>query len=158
MLVERLEDAATVSPLPLQFPVQAQYAWMYEADMPFPIPHSLLRAANFYGLTWSDIDILSDLADEHNMDNTAVNKCMLVRRAISFMDVGDMPDSPNDNPDGLCSACGIEWTTEWIPGDDDQWGGRGRSICHRCGHNHFELEFERCHHCSACFQCGQRSV
>ena len=75
--------------LPLQFPVQAEYTWMYEPDMPLPFPvrHSLLRAANQCHLNMDDLQMLGDMAEEYVFAQTevTVNKCMLVRRAIAHM-------------------------------------------------------------------------
>lgn len=77
--------------LPLQFPVQAEHAWMYESDTPLPFAktQSVLDAANCHNLNMDDLQMLGDLAEQYvfNHENMALNKCMLVRRAISYMDI-----------------------------------------------------------------------
>tara|TARA_B100001540_G_scaffold155612_2_gene137720 strand:+ start:15964 stop:16239 length:276 start_codon:yes stop_codon:yes gene_type:complete len=75
--------------LPLQFPVQAEHTWMYESDMPLPFPvrHSLLKAANQCHLNMDDLQMIGDMAEQYVFTHkeVTVNKCMLVRRAITHM-------------------------------------------------------------------------
>lgn len=77
--------------LPLQFPVQAEHAWMYDSDTPLPFSktQSVLDAANCHNLNMDDLQMLGDLAEQYvsNHENMALKKCMLVRRAISYMDI-----------------------------------------------------------------------
>lgn len=81
----------TEEALPLQFPVQAEHAWMYEPDSPFPFPvrHSLLDASNEYKLSMNDLEMLAGMAEQYVSadNNMTLNKCMLVRRAISYIDI-----------------------------------------------------------------------
>ena len=64
---------------------------MYESDtsLPFAKTQSMLDAANCHNLNMDDLQMLGDLAEQYvfNHENMALKKCMLVRRAISYMDI-----------------------------------------------------------------------
>lgn len=115
--------------LPLQFPVQAKHSWMYELDMPLPFPvrHTLFDASNRYDLGLSDLEMMGDMAEQYVDNNNTLNKCMIVRRAISHMDLSESLVSCRYNSDefparkllqkSILYICAEDvLNSDWMPG------------------------------------------